>query len=110
MRLVLDKDFYIEGDLNSFVLYFRRENGVNPKTGNPVISKDEWYYPNISLCIQSYLSRVLGCEESITVGDVLTKYNEILAKIGGIKEFTWNEQSSEIVRLKEEIKELKSRK
>lgn len=109
MKLKLDNQFRIEGDLNSFTLIFEHPSigKTGRHIGKDVMSREDWHYPTISLCLESYLSRVAGSMEAISVGDILTKYSELLAKIGGMKEFTWSEQNSEIVRLKEEIKELK---
>lgn len=110
MKLVLDKEFRIEGDMNSFTLIFEAPS-IGRKgryAGMDVTSRDTWHYPTIALCLESYLSTTVGSSEIISVGEVLGKYNEILAKIGGMKEFVWNELNTEILRLKEEIEELKT--
>lgn len=111
MKLILDKDFIMEGDLNSFTLYYHHVSEELNDKGNPIVSKDQWYYPTIADCILSYLNRVGGnvCGKSPEI-EILEKYSELDEKIGEIKEFVWNEQNDEILRLREEIKELKQAK
>lgn len=112
MKLVLDKEFRIEGDMNSFTLIFETPS-IGRKgryVGMDVTSRDMWHYSNIRDCLLSYRDKVSGlAPEKNPVDDILLKYNELGEKITGMKEFVWSELHSEINRLKEEISELKKK-
>jgi hypothetical protein len=107
MKLVLDNDFYVEGDLNSFVLYYESPSGKFNAKGEEIISREQWYYPSVKRCLEGYLEKAVGNMDTISIPDIIQKYNEILDKIGGYKEFVWNEKDTLAYSLMNENTELK---
>jgi len=58
MDLILDQYFTVCGDKNSFTLKYSRT--YTDVDGKAVHSADQWYYPTIKLCLESYIDRAIG--------------------------------------------------
>ena len=79
----LDNNFSIETDSNNFVLKFEKETGeIHSKTGNPIISKNQWFYGNLKGCLIKYSNESLkDCQD---IKEVLSRLDEIEALIKSI--------------------------
>lgn len=107
MRLKLDEDFRIEADTYSFVLKYEHDTGKLNDKGEPIISRDQWYYPTIKLCIDGYVDKMMGVADISSLREIVSKYDEVLRKIGSYSELAWNEKDRRIYELEQEIKDLK---
>jgi hypothetical protein len=75
----LDEFFRIETDSNNFTL-IREKKKFDEKKQKEYISKDEWYYPRIDLCLTKYVN------ESIKVAENIQELRDIYVKITSIIE------------------------
>lgn len=107
MRLKLDEYFRIEADTSSFVLKYECDTGRLNGKGEPIISRDQWYYPNIKLCLDGYVDKAIGVANFSSAEEIITKYDEVLSKIGSYSELAWNEKDHRIYELETQIKGLK---
>ena len=56
-KITIDENYSISGDKYNWVLHFERKGELNQKTGKPIISKDEWYFPKLELCLKEYANQ-----------------------------------------------------
>jgi hypothetical protein len=52
----IDGTFSVVGDNYNWTLVKKEIGEVNPKTGNPTISKQEWHYPKLTDCLRKYVN------------------------------------------------------
>lgn len=107
MTFKLDNDFYVEGDKNFFILHYEHETGELNEKGYMVLSRDQWYYPTLKLCLESYLDRAVGDMGKCVAREILNKYNESVTQIKLCSELSWSNKDTRILKLEEENKELK---
>jgi len=77
----LDEFFRIETDANNFILV-REEKKYNEKKGKDYVSKDEWFYPRIDLCLNKYVNESLKVAQNIQeLRDIYVKLTEIITDV-----------------------------
>lgn len=76
-RIKLDENYYLTGDKYNWILHFEKEGGISEKTGKPIISKDEWYFPSIHLSLKEYANQR---------GKSAKNYKELVILLKEIKE------------------------
>ena len=63
-------------------LHFEEEGELNDK-GNPTITKNDWYYPNIQMALKKYLNtKITDCEN---ISEILDKIAEAERNIDNLK-------------------------
>lgn len=81
MTLQLDDKFYIEGDLNSFTLYYR-ESYFDKEANKERISRDQWYYSNIKGCLEAYIEKsIVGCTSAKEILDKLEEVKKVIKEL-----------------------------
>ena len=55
MKWQIDEDYSIETDSYTFTLKLRKIGKLNPDTGKPVVTKGEWHFPTINMCLKKYV-------------------------------------------------------
>lgn len=74
--MVLDKDFRIEVDSYNYTLVKERiTEQINEKTGNPIVSKDQWHYPTLKMALSKYVDEALRASEDSK--EILEKLEDI---------------------------------
>lgn len=63
--MTLDSNYTITRDSYNVILNFREEGGINPKTGKPIVSENEWYYKNLEDALIAYTEKVISYDNSI---------------------------------------------
>lgn len=63
--MTLDDNYTITQDSYNVILTFRKEGSINPKTGKPTITKNEWYYKNMEDALMSYTQKVISYENNV---------------------------------------------
>ena len=62
----LNEFYRIETDKNNFILKYEKPTGnINDKTGKEEISKDEWYYPKLSMALDRFANESLKVPNDI---------------------------------------------
>jgi hypothetical protein len=62
-------------------LHFEEEGELNDK-GNPTITKNDWYYPNIKMALKKYLNtKITDCEN---ISEILDKIAEVEQNIDNL--------------------------
>ena len=63
-------------------LHFTKEGELNID-GNPIITKNDWYYPNIKLALKKYLNtKITDCEN---ISEILDKIAEVEKNIDNLR-------------------------
>lgn len=83
----LDENFSINRDPYCFTLNYRKEGGINPKTGKPKVTQSETYHATIQQALDSYVNKKLLVGEEIfpTCDAIIIKLDEINQTIKSIK-------------------------
>jgi len=70
----IDDSFSIVGDNYNWTLLKEEEGDINPKTGRPTMSKQEWHYPRLTQCLNKYVN------ESVKVSEDVKELKTLLIK------------------------------
>lgn len=80
MKFIIDDSYTVETDAFSFMLKKREKGKINEKTGKQEVSKGNWYYPTLQMCLQKYVQEsVKECNGDIFV--VINKLDKIECQI-----------------------------
>lgn len=93
----LDQYFTVKTDTNNFILSFRRQKKLDKpvklKDGtfrDTVEEKEDWFYPNLYLCLKTYLNEVVRLELS---SDDIISAEKLMSLIEeteeNLKSITW---------------------
>jgi len=78
----LDDNYSIEGDKYNWTLRFEKTGDINPKTGKPTVSKDEWYFSKLEQCLSEYANQKSKEAERYTeLADLLKAINTTIKSI-----------------------------
>ena len=93
MKWKIDENYSIEKDAHAFSLKYYKIGDINPDTGKPVITKGEWYFPTINMCLKKYVQESLNvCNDAVIIFDRLEALN---AKIDNLELPTFVQMDSE---------------
>lgn len=72
----LDENFKIEIDSYNYSLIKEEvTEEINPRTGKPIVSRDQWHYPSLNMALKKYVDEVLRPSKSVE--EVLGKLDYI---------------------------------
>jgi len=77
-----DKFSVVKEDQYNWVLRCREvkdPNNISKKTGKPVVTKNDWYFPTLKLLLKKYLDTYLG--ESKDAKEIYKRIEEVEANI-----------------------------
>jgi hypothetical protein len=57
--IFLDRWYKLENDSNGWVLIYEKEGEINPKTNEPIISRNKWYCGSLHSALKRYLDECL---------------------------------------------------
>jgi len=78
----LDNSYSLENDSNQWVLNFREEGGINPKTNKPIIRTSVWYCGSLTSCLSRYINEVGKPSKDIKeLINILNIANNVIIKI-----------------------------
>lgn len=78
----LDSNYTITSDANNVILNYESIGEVNPKTGKPTITKNEWFYKNLEDALVSYVNKSIN--PSNDAQSVLEALSEVKGTITSI--------------------------
>lgn len=81
-KIILDDNYSMACDTDTCTLYYKKVGEINPDTGKPIVSSNQWYYPNMKVCLKFYLLK--SAAESTSISGVLDRINEIENKIDNL--------------------------
>lgn len=85
MKLDLDKEFFIESDVNNFILFKKSLTGEKAKVQGLETVKPIGYYSTLQNALRGYTKHSLRLLENENVQDILDKLNSIETIILKIK-------------------------
>lgn len=77
--LKIDNSFYIRHDGNGYTLCKEHETGEINDKGNPVISKQNWYYAKLQYCLEKYLDECF--KPNTEIQDIVSSIKEAMLNI-----------------------------
>lgn len=78
MKLKIDDHFTIEGNLNSFTLFYE-EKYFDEDAKKERTSKDNWYYSNFRQCLEAYIEKsIVPCNSAQEILDKLEEVKNII--------------------------------
>jgi hypothetical protein len=83
MKWKIDDDYTIETDWYSFSLKKDKIGDINPKTGKPMHTKGQWWFPTIEKCLDWYKQDMLICSKETE--NVISLLEKIKTTIEGFK-------------------------
>lgn len=79
-KIQIDKQFYIKSASVGYSLNFEMQlDTINEKTGKPKISKEQWFYPSVKMCLKQYLEESMRPSQSVK--DLIDRIEEAEKKI-----------------------------
>ena len=84
MRTIqLDEDYRIEASENQWTLRFEKVGEINPTTGKPTISKNEFFHNTLENALKSYVDKKLkqGGEIFTEITKLQTRLSELFNTI-----------------------------
>lgn len=80
MLIQLDDNYRIEADSYNFVLRYESKDGKEYKAKNGEVkkgtSKDEWFFPNISMLLKRYVDLTMNDDDAKDIKDLLIRIEE----------------------------------
>lgn len=61
----IDENYTLENDSNQWVLNYRSEGEINPKTNKPITTENKWYCGTLSQALNRYLDESLKPSKDI---------------------------------------------
>lgn len=79
----LDDNYSVDYDGMQYVLSFEKEGEINPKTGKPIIRKDQWYPSTLGQALSLFMDKKLKDEE--TVDGAIVTLTKMLKDVKDLK-------------------------
>ena len=79
MRIKLDDNWSVESDTSSWNLHYEKEGEINPKTGKPMMTRNESYHARLVDALKCYLNEVP--KSATTIGQVVAEWNKCAERV-----------------------------
>jgi hypothetical protein len=61
----IDENYSIKTDKCNVILCYKNEGQINPNTGKPKKTYNEWYYKDMADALNAYMNKTINRSESI---------------------------------------------